>query len=79
MTSAQEQTPPTEQTQYTLDDFLCTLMELAYEEESQFKAFGATWRKRRADILDRFIILLDVGRARVVPELRKTAEKLRAG
>jgi hypothetical protein len=53
------------------------LMELAREEESQFKIYGSGWRRKRFEVLDRFIVLFESGRPTIYPALLSVAKHLK--
>lgn len=60
---------------FSFADFVDELRLIAAECEADHRVFHHPSRKRRADLLDRFSVLLDIHKAKVIPILRGDADK----
>lgn len=63
---------------YAYDDFVDELMRVADDTQNCVCRLGSE-RRRRMDILDRLVILMSVGKDKIVPALRAAAHKLDGG
>lgn len=77
--SGPAETPQSEETpspqRFTYDDFVCELMKIA-EEVSECRIPLGPRRKRRIEIIERFLILFDVGKPKILPVLRDVQRQL---